>query len=322
MPWPWPWLLVGLVEQSAAEHGALCPDTRASVPPSSILEEQLWREVDNLLERTYDWRYSGAWARAGETPFVRKTNEESLLFCLTQGGPQRYFVWGYCIGLAEDQVVKDAQARVVGPNETLQAHTYGEVTSNGVRQLVQFLGLTHAGEPAAFLDLGGGVGKMVLQTYLEVPRVTRSLAVELHPTRAKRGKEALETMIRFGELQELRQKSLQSALLSSSTQASVALAQLRHQRRRDVQLLEADMFEVDVSEFTHIYLASLTWGAPMIRRVSQKLHSEARSARVVAALSRLEGLDGFVEEEFNLQTSWTTRSATGSRLFVYTRSGS
>ncbi|CAK9043450.1 unnamed protein product [Durusdinium trenchii] len=287
MPWPWPWLLVGLVEQSAAEHGALCPDTRASVPPSSILEEQLWREVDNLLERTYDWRYSG-----------------------------------YCIGLAEDQVVKDAQARVVGPNETLQAHTYGEVTSNGVRQLVQFLGLTHAGEPAAFLDLGGGVGKMVLQIYLEVPRVTRSLAVELHPTRAKRGKEALETMIRFGELQELRQKSLQSALLSSSTQASVALAQLRHQRRRDVQLLEADMFEVDVSEFTHIYLASLTWGAPMIRRVSQKLHSEARSARVVAALSRLEGLDGFVEEEFNLQTSWTTRSATGSRLFVYTRSGS
>lgn len=38
---------------------------------------------------------------------------------------------------------------------------------------------------------------------------------------------------------------------------------------------------------------------------------QARSARVVAALSRLEGLDGFVEEEFNLQTPLGGRATTG-----------
>eukprot|EP00434_Breviolum_minutum_P025641 symbB.v1.2.022657.t1/scaffold2027.1/size138498/5 len=260
------------------------------MPAESCMEQQVWREVENLFDRTYDWRYSG-----------------------------------YCIGLAEDQVVKDAQAKVAGANETLQAHTYGEVTPNGVRQLAQFLDLTGAGptREVHFLDLGSGVGKMVLQMYIEVPRVSRSLGVELHPTRSQRGKEALQMLNQLGDVASLRKQSLVAHVLAKSPQALIAMAHLRktgvHGKGVGVSLIEADMFDLDLSEFTHIYLASLTWGAPLMNRLAKKILTEARELEKVAALSRFEALEGFVEEEFQLQTSWTTRSPSGSKLFVYTR---
>lgn len=133
---------------------------------------------------------------------------------------------------------------------------------------------------------------------------------------------------------------------------------------------------MDLSEFTHIYLASLTWGAPLMKRLAKKILTEVKHRRVsggvlltpkvsnqtraswlisvdyttqfdmrfihllpspvvsrhckpqgfevhfreshpplaqplllqarelekVAALSRFEALEGFVEEEFQLQT--------------------
>lgn len=259
------------------------------MPSSGVMERHLRREVENILDRTYDWRYSG-----------------------------------YCIGLAEDQVVKDAQAKVTGANETiLQAHTYGEVTPNGVRQLAEFLGLTVASPDAvSFLDLGSGVGKMVLQMYLEVPRVTRSLGVELHPTRAQRGQEALAMLKQLGDVQDLRRQMLQGAVLARRPQAPFAAKLLRSNHLGLIDLLEADMFDLDLSQFTHIYLASLTWGTAMINRLAAKLVAEASRLQVVAALSRFEtGLEGFEEEEQHFQTSWTTKSPTGSRLFVYTRAG-
>lgn len=255
------------------------------MPASSVMERHLWREVQNILDRTYDWRYSG-----------------------------------YCIGLAEDQVVKDAQAKVAENETVLQAHTYGEVTPNGVRQLAEFMGLTVASPDAvSFLDLGSGVGKMVLQMYLEVPRVTRSLGVELHPTRAQRGQEALAMLNQLGDVRDLRRQMLQGAVLARRPQAPFAAKLLRSNHLGFIDLLEADMFDLDLSQFTHIYLASLTWGTAMINRLAVKLVTEASQLRVVAALSRFEGLQGFEEEEQHFQTSWTQKSPSGSRLFVYTR---
>ena len=36
-------------------------------------------------------------------------------------------------------------------------------------------------------------------------------------------------------------------------------------------------FDLDLSEFTHIYLASLTWGAPLMKRLAKKILMEVKS---------------------------------------------
>ncbi|CAJ1439216.1 unnamed protein product [Effrenium voratum] len=258
-----------------------CFDARVGPAPRSPLETQLRWEVENLMNRVYDWRLSG-----------------------------------YVIGSAEDEVVKAAQKRVA-QNESLQAHTYGEVTPIGVRQMAEALGLRQLGPEVSFVDLGAGVGKMVLQLYLEFPRVTRALGVELHPVRAKRGKEAFSQMKALKDLQGLRRDGLLSALLPRCAEAPLAASQLKI-GAANAHVEEADMLEVDLGDATHVFLASLTWGVTLTKLLCQRL-LEAPRLVSVAALSRLE-LPGFREEDTHrFQTSWTARSVDGSRLFLYFR---
>jgi len=72
--------------------------------------------------------------------------------------------------------------------------TYGEVTPAGARRVFAALGLLDADgahdDPYVFLDLGSGVGKLVVQAYLELPLVVRSIGVELSPTRSLHASEA------------------------------------------------------------------------------------------------------------------------------------
>eukprot|EP00913_Durusdinium_trenchii_P014076 g13215.t2 len=77
----------------------------ASVPPSSILEEQLWREVDNLLERTYAFR---------QKLWVGLRRASALI-----AEDWRYS--GYCIGLAEDQVFSPARQQWPGQSGAVPA---------------------------------------------------------------------------------------------------------------------------------------------------------------------------------------------------------
>ncbi|CAE7041518.1 unnamed protein product [Symbiodinium sp. CCMP2592] len=203
------------------------------------------------------------------------------------------------------------RVRNTSTGDPASAHVYGELTANGVRQLSGFLGLNEASE-ASFVDLGAGVGKAVVQIYLEHPRVRRVLGVELSPGRAKNGREAIEEL-RAGALPLLRRRALLGQALEEGVIAADPLT-----ATGEVEFVEADMFQVDLRHATHVYMASTSWCPAMLRKLADKLLKEATNLQAAASLKRLpEGLPGFEEVDAQLQTSWTKRDPAGSRVYIY-----
>lgn len=95
-------------------------------------------------------------------------------------------VSGFNISAAEQTLIEQQ-----GGNST-----YGEITYEGVEQLVHKLGLT---ESDVFYDLGSGVGKMVIQVYLNSP-VKKSVGVELGPSRAHAAADAAHKLREEGRI--------------------------------------------------------------------------------------------------------------------------
>eukprot|EP00439_Symbiodinium_sp_Y106_P039715 s166_g4.t2 len=237
---------------------------------------------------------------------TRDFQQLSCLWDLTTGQ-------GYTISIEDDELVQQAQMRVrnTSTGDPASAHVYGELTANGVRQLSGFLGLNEATE-ASFVDLGAGVGKAVVQIYLEHPRVRRVLGVELSPGRAKNGREAIEEL-RAGALPLLRRRALLGQALEEGVIAADPLTSTG-----EVEFVEGDMFQVDLRHATHVYMASTSWCPSMLRKLADKLLKEATNLQAAASLKRLpEGLPGFEEVDAQLQTSWTKRDPAGSRVYIY-----
>ncbi|CAE7377337.1 unnamed protein product [Symbiodinium natans] len=262
----------------AAGSDCSCADTRRPLRTESAWRAAQQAEVDELLDMHWDYTRTG-----------------------------------YTISIEDDELVQQAQMRVRNASETdaPSAHVYGELTANGVRQLSSFLGLDEATD-ASFVDLGAGVGKLVVQIYLENPRVRRALGVELSPGRAEAGKEALREL-RAGPLPSLRRRALLGQTLEDGAFASDPMA-----LTGEVDFVEGDMFQLDLSHATHVYMASTSWCPSMLRKLAAKLLKEATNLQAAASLKRLpEGLAGFEESQAQLQTSWTKKDPSGSRVYIY-----
>jgi hypothetical protein len=78
-----------------------------------------------------------------------------------------------------------------------RARVYGELTSAGVRQLIRATGLS---ADDVFVDLGSGVGKVVLQVALAVPGV-RCIGIEIDGARHASACEALRRAEACGVLE-------------------------------------------------------------------------------------------------------------------------
>ena len=75
-----------------------------------------------------------------------------------------------------------------------RAHVYGELTPAGVAQLVRATRMTASD---SFIDLGSGVGKVVLQVAMLVPGI-RSMGIELDSERHEGARRALRAAVREG----------------------------------------------------------------------------------------------------------------------------
>ena len=75
-----------------------------------------------------------------------------------------------------------------------RAHVYGELTPAGVAQLVRATQMT---DSDSFVDLGSGVGKVVLQVAMLVPGI-RCLGIELDSERHEGARRALRAAVREG----------------------------------------------------------------------------------------------------------------------------
>ncbi|CAE7668668.1 unnamed protein product [Symbiodinium sp. CCMP2592] len=183
--------------------------------------------------------------------------------------------------------------------------TYGELTAAGVRLLAERWGLDDAeGVPGIFADLGCGVGKMVVQVYLECPGVGCALGVELSATRCRRAREAWEALLLSDEAFELRQRLLKAS--GCEEEASP---------EDEVEFVQGDLLDADISHVTHVYLSSLCFDEATLFASAQKLQQEGRQLRGVASLQPLPLLRKV--GELLLPMSWTSGRGLGTMAYLY-----
>lgn len=191
--------------------------------------------------------------------------------------------------------------------------TYGEITELGARQLFHYMGLTSsstddgdnsslvknhgnvANEDHTFVDLGCGNGKLLLQAYMELPNVQQVLGIELANARYKAAIQA------WGKLKK-------------------EATDVRLGKSAVVDIREGDLFQMDLSSATHVYVASLCFTDAMMQRLAHKLRDEGDKLQVVATLKPFpQDFDqrlGIPQKKF-LEMSWTKSRGNGCTVYFY-----
>ncbi|KAL7540126.1 hypothetical protein ACHAXR_010943 [Thalassiosira sp. AJA248-18] len=272
-------------------------------PPRNALEFDLRNEVDGAL--------SGRCSSAdGSAPLFAISREEVNFVNCNSGLPH-------------------AEEAFRSENDIPDASTYGEITSLGARQLFHHMGLTKNTANAnmnskpnyQFFDLGSGGGRLVLQSHLELPSVFKSVGIELSPSRHNIAVQTWENLVESGDALRIRKLAERSWGMKTDSDIST------------VKLHEGDLFELDISQATHLYLASLCFSEDMLERLVDKIAREGTSLQIVASLRVLPLLqDGKVQTdeakikhvslgsdpwmEF-VEMSWTKARGDGCPVYFY-----
>jgi len=183
--------------------------------------------------------------------------------------------------------------------------TYGEITELGARQLFHYMNINADMEDdIVFVDLGSGAGKLVVQVFLEVPRLRRAVGIELAQSRHDVAIFAWDTV-------DTKAYDVRTALKEHASCCNEA----------SVQFIQGDLFEVDVTDASHIYVASLCFTSEMMERLGDKLANEASRLKCVATLKpfpkRLDWRFGTPTVEY-VEMSWTKSRGEGCAVYFYT----
>jgi len=264
-----------------SSHGGVCVAPAVEPLPRSEAEEEHRRAVDHAL--AVFWSSKGGFGIDAE--------EEAAI---TRAGID---------GLPEGGQLK------IGHRPS----TYGEVTPTGVRQIGRAMGMDNfTSGSIAFMDLGSGVGRFVVQAHLEWPNVASAHGVELSPTRAARASKAWRELETSGEAAALRSAAL--ALAQDVGGLSKAIP------KGTVSLTQGDLFVADVGEITHAFVASLCFNDAMLSRLAKKLEMDAPKLQAITSLRPFRpDLHGFLPpSRINAEMSWT-KTTGGSQVYVYRR---
>ena len=201
--------------------------------------------------------------------------------------------WIYMNSILKDYSTESVSLEDDGAGSNRDPSIYGEVTELGARQLFQKMGLLDHDKlkknsnKHIFYDLGSGVGRLVTQAYMEIPQLSSAVGVELSPSRHQSalaawglvGKDAMEVRkMAVAEENERRNSKRRSldATISSDDDIDNCCIEFR----------QGDLFQQDLSNVTHIYLASLCFTDDMIHQAARKLINEAPKLECVATLRK------------------------------------
>ena len=143
-----------------------------------------------------------------------------------------------------DTVYKDVNGYTIKEDERNQIvrkggePTYGEITYESAQKLLHDLKLTYND---VFYDLGSGVGKMVVQTYLTTP-VKKATGVELATTRAQQALKAKDALSKIGKLH----------------------------KNRDLEFYIKSIIEVPLDDATVIYMCSTCFSPELMKALTDK----------------------------------------------------
>jgi hypothetical protein len=240
--------------------------------------------------------------------------------------------------------------------------TYGEVTTAGARSLFYYMGMTGnpkrcsandketihcntttttTGDESAppppvvgdivFVDLGSGVGKLVMQAYLELPRISRSIGIELSPMRHQ------SAVAAWDQLESLA-KEMRNNIIDHIDDNKATTAAGNVIPDATVELVEGDFLQADLSNATHLFVSSLCFSEEMMYQLGTKLEQEKpANLHCVASLRRFSNdferkgiLDrksyqvvwktfGLLHRIEYVEMSWTQRQGQGCVVHVYTK---
>mmetsp|Transcript_9205 Transcript_9205/g.13689 ORF Transcript_9205/g.13689 Transcript_9205/m.13689 type:complete len:338 (+) Transcript_9205:85-1098(+) len=189
--------------------------------------------------------------------------------------------------------------------------TYGEVTSLGARQLfhyMEMIGNNFDNERKIhFIDLGSGNGKLVVQAYIEIPGLIKAEGIELSPSRHSVAINSWNNI--EDEAKCARSQTLDLYGCSNYGEAKV-------------QLFQGDLFEMNISQASHIYIASLCFTDSMMMSLARKCGEEGSKIVCIATLKPLPEFEsyGFVEDIKYVEMSWTKPKGMGGIVYFYSRS--
>mmetsp|Transcript_17759 Transcript_17759/g.27877 ORF Transcript_17759/g.27877 Transcript_17759/m.27877 type:complete len:295 (-) Transcript_17759:906-1790(-) len=259
--------------------------------PRNILEVQLRNEVNTIL--------SGRCSAAEVAPLFAISNEEANFVDCDSGLP----------GVMDVYKSDDDEDT---------ASTYGEITMLGARQLFYYMSLTTQksrsnNKDFHFYDLGSGGGRLVIQSYLELPSVSTSVGIELSHSRHEIASKTYKYLQDNGDITRIRNLARRAWGIEDKDDTNDS----------GIKLYEGDLFKLDISKATHIYVSSLCFSEQMLEMLVEKIEREATSLQVIASLRMLplkknndEALVKIGKSPWQewIEMSW---SKEGSSVYIY-----
>jgi Histone methylation protein DOT1 len=145
-----------------------------------------------------------------------------------------------------------------------------------------------------FYDLGSGTGKVIFQVYMQVPRLSHAVGVELSPTRHhaavrayKHAATATACTTDKNNTNENNKSRLDEARASMMSMLTTVFAAVGCSSRTstrsnhllaNIELLQGDLFSLDLSNATHIWISSVCFPRKMMEKVSHKIVSESTTS--------------------------------------------
>lgn len=163
------------------------------------------------------------------------------------------------------------------------APTYGEITYESAQKIIEELSLS---PHDVFYDLGSGIGKMVMQVYLESP-VKKSGGIELSQTRCQRAQEAREK-------------------LKKDFPAD-------YKEERILSFENSNINNADMHDATVVYMCSLCFSDDLMKQITDKLSTLKHLKRVISLRQLPEGKNFFLYKTLQLPMTWSTNTS----VYIY-----
>mgnify|MGYP005628642661 CR=1 FL=1 len=190
-----------------------------------------------------------------------------------------------------EELYKDLSGFGVAQNEyeTIRQNggnpTYGEITYESTENLFNILKLT---KNDVIYDLGSGVGKFIIQAYLNTP-VKKAVGVELSSTRIKRANEALARL----------------------------KAQNNLRKNASIEFREDNFSNTDISDATVIYICSTCFSQELMKTIKDKMLT-CKKGLQVATLKTLPPDPNYrYIATYSLPMTWSN----GSSVHIYKLEG-
>ena len=150
--------------------------------------------------------------------------------------------------------------------------TYGEILFSGVEKILKKITIT---DHDIFLDLGSGLGKVVLQVFMQT-QVCKSIGIEINP---QLHNSALKIIEKF-----------QTKYAANST--------------RELHLICADFLETEILAATVILIGSPCYSAKLLAKIEKKIIN-LEHLHTIVSLKPLLNLQNFsFKQVFKVEGSW------------------